>query len=161
MTPEQMQQPQAQPGPAAPTPRPMSQAFERVVLAAQKVLYTKPSSDAVIKMLRSGEPAQAIAQTTLFVMKVLFDESKEKIPPPVMVPSAKAVLFLLSELAGAAGVQVNEQVSQQAEGLVVQSLEKRFGGEQAAAQEAPPAEQPATPPTKPAGGIINAQMQGA
>ena len=169
---EQVEQPAAQPPaqpapeqaaqpatPAAPGGNPeqgntgMADAFKRVVEAAMRVIYSKSTSDGVVGMLQKGDPVNALAQTTLFVMKALFDESKGKIPAPVMVPASRAVLSLLAEMGTVMGLQMDEEATfKGALQLVEGSLNKRFGGEQPQEQQQP--EQPQKP------GIINQAMEG-
>jgi hypothetical protein len=124
--------PQAGAQPVAQKPAPTGdkrteEAFTRVMLAASKILYEKATSDGIIKMLRSGPAGEAIAQTALFVMKTLYDESQGKIPPQIMLRAALAVVNLLAELAVAAGMKLSGEDGARAGQLVSQSLGKRFG----------------------------------
>ena len=114
--------------------------LDRVLVAAMKVLYDKSTSDGVVNMLRKGEPVQALAQTSLFVMKALYDESKGTIPPPVMVPASGAVTDYLAELSQAAGVQLSEEQAAQAKQFVMERLSARFS-KQAAPTDAAPTSQ--------------------
>ena len=124
-----------------------------------RVLYSKGTSDGVVQMLQKGGPVNALAQTTLFVMKALFDESKGKIPAPIMVPASRAVLTLLAEMGGVMGLAMDENVVNQAMQLVEGSLNKRFAGEQPAPEQPQPGAQEPEPqqPAEPAQptGIIN------
>jgi hypothetical protein len=129
---------------AAPEQAPAdANPLQRVIFAAMKVIYTKQTSDGVVKMLRSGEPATAIAQTCLFVMKALFDESKATIPKEVMIPAALSVIELLAEIAQAVAVEVDEAAIEKAKAIVQQTLAKTFGAPAQQEQPAPGAEEAA------------------
>ena len=118
-------------------------AMQRVLLAAQKVLYSPETTPGVVNMLRSGDPVQALAQADLFILKALFDESKGTMPKEVIAPAAAQVMPLLAELAQAAGVKVAPQQVQQAAQIVQQRLQKHLGGAQQAAPATP--QQPEAP----------------
>ena len=107
-----------------------------VRLAAMKVIYDKATSEGVVKMLGNGEPQSALAQTTLFVLKALFDESKGRIPPDVMLKNIPVIAGMLSELGEAAGLPMNEQVASQAAAMAAQRLQQRFSGAAKAAPQA-------------------------
>lgn len=126
--PDQQQDPQQPQAPQGQQPQPAQQGggTERVVLAAMKILYEKQPSDSIVKMLRSGDPAQALAQTALFVMKVLYDESKGSIPAEVIVPAAGSVVQLLAELARAAKIELSDEQVQQVAATVQQRIQERF-----------------------------------
>lgn len=148
----QTQSPEQKPGNSMPPPRGgnedpgqpaatgMADAFQRVVMAAMRVLYTPQTRNGVVSMLQKGSPVNALAQTTLMVMKALFDQSKGKIPGPVMIPAARAVLTLVAEMGNAMGLQMGEEQSKQAMQLVEGSLAKHFG---------PPAEGEEAPESSP------------
>ena len=132
----------AQPGTQEPVGKTAEQPapLDRVLVAAMKVLYDKSTSDGVVNMLRKGEPVQALAQTSLFVMKALYDESKGTIPPQVLVPASGAVTDYLAELSQAAGVQLSEEQAAQAKQFVMERLSARFS-KQAAPTDAAPTSQ--------------------
>lgn len=114
----------------------MDEPMMRITLAAMKVLYEQATSEGVVRMLQQkGNPVTVLAQTSLFVMKALFDESRGTMPPELVARAAPTVVKMLAELAQAAGVAVDENEAAQAEQLVTQRLQARFQGQQAPAQE--------------------------
>lgn len=115
-----------------------SEPLQRVVLAAMKLMYEEKTSGHIVRMLKGGNPAQALAQAGLFVMKVLFDLSQKKIPPNIIIPASLHVLKLLAELALASGVKLSIPQMHQAQAIVQQRLQQRFGG----GQTQPPQPQP-------------------
>lgn len=119
---------------AAAPEQPENENRLRIVLAAMNILYEKQTSDGVIKMLRSGPPAQALAQTVLFVTKALYDKS-QNMPTQELAPAAQQITQLAAELGKAAGVQLDDQAIAQADQLVQQSLNKRFPPQAAPAPE--------------------------
>lgn len=141
--PPEKPEPKAAPakGPQQKT-QPQDEPTERVVLAAMKIMYEEKSSDGVVGMLRSGEPAQALAGTALFVLKTLNGKAGGRIPPPALVSASSSIVDLLAELAQAAKVQLADEQVEQAKTLVAQRLQGKAG--QPAQQQAP-AQQPTAP----------------
>ena len=99
----------------------------RVVLAAMKVIYDKSTSDQVVKMLRGGDPTQALANTTLFVMRTLYEQSKKSMPVEAAVAASDTIVDLMAELAQAAGVEIEAAGIDQAKATVVQTLQQKMG----------------------------------
>jgi len=142
----------AEPQDAAPMEgaQPENENRMKIVLAAMKVMYEGKTSDAIVQMLHKGEPGAALAQTALFIMKALYDQSKGTLPPQDIAPAATHVLQLLVEVAAASGVKLNEQALAQSYQLVQQSLAKRFPPQGATAQQAPAQPAPAQAAPQPA-----------
>ena len=99
----------------------------RVVLAAMKVIYDKSTSDQVVKMLRGGDPTQALANTTLFVMRAIYEQSNKSIPMEAAVAASDTIVDLMAELAQAAGVEIEAAGIDQAKATVVQTLQQKMG----------------------------------
>lgn len=115
-------------------------AVERLVLAAMKVIYTKGTSDGVVKMLQRGDPLRSLIEAALFVMKALYDTSRGTAPAQAMVAAAGSVTKLLAELAQAAGVQIAPEQAEQAAQVVSQRIQQHLSGGKP--QQAASAQQP-------------------
>ena len=141
-----------------------------VVLGAMKILYDKATSDGVVKMLtQTGDPMTALVQTTMFVLRLLFDELKGKITPDMLMQDSGQVVSLLAELGTAAGVDM-KAVEEKAKQVVSRQLQQKLSQQQAPStgqdqtmqgQPAQPPQMGAAPPMggKPRG-LINAGMAG-
>lgn len=129
------------------------QAVQRVVIAATKLIHTPQISQQLLKMLKaSQDPAAGLAQTTVFVMKTLIEQSKGSIQPQAIVPAGKEVIGLLAELAQAAGLfKVDDKIIAKAMVIIAQGL-KLAAQKQQQPQQAQ-AQQPAQPQAQPRGVI--------
>lgn len=119
--------------------------LQRVVQAAGRIMYVNPTADRVLDMLRQGQPPQALAMTTLFLLQTLQQESKNRIPPELIIRAVPPILSMLAELQAAGGVEITPEAAEQAEGFVMEQLQKVGQGGQAQeppAEEAPPEEPP-------------------
>jgi hypothetical protein len=103
------------------------QAYEKVVLAGMKVLYDKSTHAGIVNMLRSGDPAEAIANVVTTVMAQLDKKSGGKIPETVILPAAAEILEDTAQLAGKIGIQVDERVTGQAMQRMVMGLAEEYG----------------------------------
>lgn len=115
---------------AAPEAAPQDERQLRVVLAAMKVMYDPKTSDGIVKMLHIGEPAQALAQTAVFVLRLLLNQSQGRLPPDVLLASVERVVGLLAELAQAAGIQLDPQMVAQVTQAVMQGVQQKLQGGQ-------------------------------
>jgi hypothetical protein len=185
-------QPGQQPPPGSPPPgqppaggeKPRNPAtpeeqnsYERVVLAAMRVLYGDATHDKVMDVLKNGadNPIPAISQAVVLIMGQVAEKAGEKMPRKVLLSAGIELLAMVVELGEKAGLfEVDEQTVQQAIKKTVQDLAVHFGkGEKpppervnpnaAQAGNSPPQGQPA-PPAPPAGagaapqpGIIDPQ----
>lgn len=129
---EKIEKPQAsQPqssneGGEAVTPE-MQQIFERVVLAGMSVLYSEKTHAGIVNMLRSGDPAEAIANVVTTVMVQLDKKSNGQIPETVILPASADILADVVELAKRIGIQVDENVIGKAMQQVIMSLAEEYG----------------------------------
>lgn len=161
---EMMQQPPGQPAPGQQPPQAQGQPrgddrLQRIVQAAGRIMYVNPTADRVLDMLRKGPPPQALAMTTLFLLQTLQQESKNRIPPELVTQAVPPILSMLAELQAAGGVEITPEAAEQAEGFVMEQLQKAGqGGQQAAPAQEPPAEEP-PPETEQQPGLIAGAMQ--
>lgn len=137
-----------EPGAGAPQQNPAPGAgqnpdVQRIVLAAQQVLYDPQTMPQILQMLKAGasNPPQALARTTLMVMQGLKERS-QNMPMQAAVAAGVQVMKLIGELAQAAGLfQATPQVYQQAMQAAQQMLQQQGGG-----MGGQPPQQPAQPP---------------
>lgn len=133
-------------------------AVQRVIVAATKMIHTPQISQQLLKMMKAAQdPASALAQTTVFVMKTLMEQAKGAFPPQVIVPAGKEVIGLLAELAQAAGLfKADAKVIGKAMVIIAQGLKM------AAQKKQQPQPQQAEPqPAQPAPQGIVQQAMGA
>lgn len=134
MAQEQMQETGTTGGGEAATPEEQA-AYERVVLAGMKVLYSQETHQNIVQMLGQGEPAEAMATAVTIVMSQLDERSGGKIPEVVIFPAAAELLGQVAEIAEAAKVaQVDDRVVARAMQILVVKLADQYGIDPADAQ---------------------------
>lgn len=129
----------------------------KIILAAMKVLYAKETSDKVVAMLRAGDPVQSLANTALFVMRALYEQSNKSMPVDAAVTAADSIVDLMAELAQAAGVEIEDAGVEQAKAVVVQTLQQKMGQQAQPQSQVQPAQQQ-PPPAPTGGGLIASAM---
>lgn len=113
------------------------QVYERVVMAASKVLHDPKRMQAIIQMVKAhGNPVAGLADATIFVMQMLFQISKGSIPQEVIVPAGQEVLQMIAEMCERAGIlKVTPELLKQAAGVAAAKVLKQNGIDQAKAQQ--------------------------
>lgn len=128
-------QPQAASGEEQPTPEEQA-AYERVVMAGLKAIYDQKTHGAIVNMLKSGDPPDALAQAAETIVLELDRQSGGKIPEVVILPAAAEILGELAQLAGTANIfQPDERTLAVATQKMVVSLCEQYGVEAAEIQE--------------------------
>jgi hypothetical protein len=145
-------QPQPTGQAAQPQDPKLQNISERLVLAAQKIIYDPNVSKQLLEIIKQGDPVQGVVHAAMVVLDQLREKVKG-IPQDMAYAVAPAVVMDLFRLAEAAGVvQVKPEMVAQARQALVQAIQARAQGQGPAAQ---PAAQPAQP------GLIGSAMQGA
>lgn len=84
----------------------LQDAYERVVIAAGKVLYESPTHEQIMQMLTSGPDVEGnVAEAVTTVLLQLYEKSRGTMPGEVILPAAAEVIGMALELLEAAGVQ--------------------------------------------------------
>lgn len=106
-------------------------AYEKVVMAAMKVIYSDESHQKIMQMIQGGSrPDQALADVTTAIMLELDKQSGGKIPEVVIMPASMEVLGMLGELAEKAGLfDGNENTLTAAAQQVVLKLLEEYGAD--------------------------------
>ena len=108
---------------------------DNVVMAGMTMLFeNEETSDQAVEMLkaRADNPAQAIADYTMFLMDELDKQSGGTIPEEVILPAAGELLENVSQLANDADVfPVDQAVMSLAMQLLMEPLATAFGGDPA------------------------------
>lgn len=122
--------------PAGPQAEPDKKSVERVVIAALKIIHDPKISPQILKMMKdAGDPVQALAKTTLMIMRELYKKSNQSIPLDVLGRAGIEVMNELAMLAnGTKMYNITPEIFQQA---VQAALEELKQGAQAAPAVAP------------------------
>lgn len=158
------QPPEEQPQPGQPQGQPQAQpadpkvvvAFQRIVLAAGKMVYDKTVSRDLVQMIGQAEdPTQGVAKAVMTVLDQLHAQVKG-INPNFVYSAASVVVGFVLELAEAAKlVQFDKALPGQVMQIITEELKQRSG----AATEQPAAKPETEPGAGAAAAGAGAQMQ--
>lgn len=101
---------------------------ERIVIAAQEVLYDDQTHPGIMKMLAAGKdnPAKALSDITLTIIDQLDEQAGGEIPEEAILPAAVELLTLVAELAQKSGTfNADEQVQGESIGHLFAGMEER------------------------------------
>ena len=80
-------------------------AFERVIIAGHRLLYSKEMKPIVDKQLATESPAEnKIAEGAVAIMLMLIQKSKPKMPQEVVVPGVVELVFEIEDFLVQGGV---------------------------------------------------------
>lgn len=133
----------AQPGTPGGSPS------DRILAAALRILHDPSTSPQFVSMLRSGDPAEAVARVATTLVQAIVEKSKGKVTKQMILPVFKQIIDAVLELAKACGLP---SVPPEAIMAAVQKLQGQ--GQQPAPaapgaappQAAPPQAAPTAPP---------------
>lgn len=126
---KQAEQPVEQPVEQA-EPMEQQDSYERVVLAAMKIIHSEEASEPLLKMLQSQaqNPGRGLAMVAHQVIVQIDEKSGGTIEEDLIVPASEEILVLVMEFAEAANVfPIDEQVQRQAEDELVRLLSETYG----------------------------------
>jgi hypothetical protein len=114
-------------------PENLRDAFERVVLAGQKIMFAKEMQDDIAQELqREGETFKKLAEAVLGLIGLIAREAKGKVPPEVVVPAAIELLHEAAAFAQESGkIEVSpEELKQATQYLVILMLKGQGASDQ-------------------------------
>lgn len=116
---------------AQPASKEEQEAFEKVELAAMKVIFQDENTkSAIIKMLKTSEDiATGMGQAAVMVMTQLDTQANNNIPEEVILPATGAILEHIAELANAVPdlPPVDQRVLKNATLHMEQALAEKYG----------------------------------
>jgi hypothetical protein len=152
----------------------MQNALQRTVTAGLSVMYSPQSHQIMVAQLtKPGDPAKNVAEGAAKLMGVLYKQSKNTMPIPIMIPAAMVLMCEgLDFLTQANGTQITPQLVAQCTqdlghfmlvllGVSQQQMHTVIAhGKAANESKKAPQAAPQAQPTQ-SGGIVNSAMQGA
>jgi hypothetical protein len=103
-------------------PPKFKQAYQRVLLAAMKILFSKQANQ---QLLPSGDP-RAQAKAVIDVVTTLYNESQGKMPAEIIVPVSVSLLMEAHKMLEKSGESKPEDLGAAME-LMLPTLLKNFG----------------------------------
>ena len=116
------------PGTEAPTAKDQED-YERTVLAAQKILYTDESGDAVMNVVKSAAtPEDGIAEAASMVMLQIDEASGMQVPEDVIIPVSQEIVAELVDMSNEAGLaEIDTPTAERIMSKVVTDLMQAYG----------------------------------
>jgi len=105
------------------TPQQSSQ-LDRIVLAGKKVMFSKQSHQMMLRELEGpGTLAQKLGQGVAGLMALLWQESKQSLPPQLLIPGGMILVTVAADFLRQAGQSVTDQdIGQGIEAMVTALL---------------------------------------
>lgn len=104
------------------------EAVQKLVLAGMKTIYEEGVTEELVQMMKSGNPAQGLANATLTVMRELTGKAQGEVPPEMLYVAGKEIMRMIAEIGEAAKVfKSSPQLLQQSEMIAVGELRKQAG----------------------------------
>lgn len=129
-------------------PPELQDAYERVVAAGMKVLFSKETHKYMLEQLDApGSNAEKLGKGIAKVMVFLYNESNGSMPQEILVPAAMILLLRAAEFVNESGKgQVADEEIGQAMEILIDSLFEGFGADRSEFDAAlAQGEQPAAP----------------
>ena len=84
--------------------------LDRIVLAGKKVMFSKQSHQMMLKELEGpGTIAQKLGQGVAGLMALLWQESKQSLPPQLLIPAGMVLVAVAGDFLRQAGEPVTDQ----------------------------------------------------
>lgn len=133
----------------APPKRTVTPEVTRIVIAAKKILAQPQAAQQLVQMMKvAGDPANGVAQATIFLLKQLYEKSKGTLPPKAIVPAAQEIIVDVARLGAAAGLfKLSPELVKQAVLIAIQLFTQEAKAMQQ--QKAAPAQLAAPAPAAP------------
>lgn len=110
-------------------PPELQEAYERVVIAGMKVMFSKESHDFMLKQLQQGGTlGEKLGKGVAGLLLVLFKQSNETMPPQVIIPAGVELVAQAADFLKEAGMEqpTNDDIGQGIEIMITTILQK-FG----------------------------------
>lgn len=108
-------------------------AYEKIVIAGMKVMFSKETHQQLIQGLKEAEdPMQTVADGVIGVLLLLFKQSQEKMPMTPMIFAGQSLLMeALDFMEGANMIEVTPDLLAQATQMYLEALLPKVYGPQA------------------------------
>jgi hypothetical protein len=110
-------------------PPELQEAYERVVIAGMKVMFSKESHDFMLRQLQQGGSlGEKLGKGVAGLLLVLFKQSNETMPPQVIIPAGVELVAQAADFLKEAGMEqpTNDDIGQGIQIMISIILEK-FG----------------------------------
>jgi hypothetical protein len=110
-------------------PPELQEAYERVVIAGMKVMFSKESHRAMLAEIQRGGPvAERLGKGISGLVLMLFQESNKTMPPEVIIPAGMELLMRAVDFLKDSGLEkVNNKDVGDAMEIMITTILKTFG----------------------------------
>ena len=110
-------------------PPELQTAYERVVIAGMKLMFSKETHKLMLKELeRKGPIAERLGKGIAGMMIILFNKSNKSIPPQVIIPAGTNLLMQAVQFMNAAKLEkINNKDVGDALDIFIRTILKTFG----------------------------------
>ena len=119
-------------------PPELQKAYDKVVIAGMKVMFSKETHRIMLKELQRGGPlADRLGKGIAGLMLLLFKESNETMPPAVIIPAGLELLMQAVDFLRKAGLEkvTNQDIGDGMEQMVT-TIAQKFGASPDSLQKA-------------------------
>lgn len=112
-------------------PPELQEAYERVVIAGMKVMFSKESHQIMLKEIQGeGEVSEKLGRGIAGLMLMLFKESNETMPPQVIIPAGVELLVQAADFVRKTGIDevTNEDIGNGIE-IFISTILDKFGAD--------------------------------
>lgn len=111
-------------------PPELQEAYERVVLAGMKVMFSKETNQLFLDELdNEGETSEKLGRGIAGLMLMLFKESNQTMPPAVIIPAGMDLMMQAVDFVRKAGLaEVTNQDIGDAMEIFIGTIISKFGG---------------------------------
>ena len=119
-------------------PPELQEAYDKVVIAGMKVMFSKETHRVMLKELQRGGPlADRLGKGIAGLMLTLFNESNKTMPPSVIIPAGIELLMQAVDFLRETGLEkvTNEDIGNGMEQMIM-IIAQKFGASPEALQQA-------------------------
>lgn len=119
-------------------PAELQEAYERVVVAGMKIMYSKESHRVMLEEIkRPGPMGQRLGKGITGLMLLIIKESNNTVPPAVIIPAGIKLLMETVDFLRKTGIAdpTNEEIGQGVE-IFITSILQQFGADPAKLENA-------------------------
>lgn len=110
-------------------PPDLKEAYERVVLAGMKLLFSKETNKAAVQLLQSqdGDLAQRLGKSIAGLLAEMFRKSNQTMPPQVIIPAGVELLMQAADFIRKSGMEpINNKTIGDAMDVMVTTVLQMF-----------------------------------
>ena len=109
-------------------PANMQDGYERIVLAAKKVMYSPQMKPQMMELLRGpGTVGEKIGKGVVALMAILYSQSNNTLPPQLIIPAATEMVAEAGDFLRKAGMKVSDDDVAEGMATMIEEILSRAG----------------------------------